>query len=106
LFSLRQAGVPLGGMIAGAFGGWLVTQLNWRLAFLTIAVVVVTLALPLVLAPRSYNESRPRRAFRIRSIFDPSNLLRPFRVLKLAPGLSRLAIVCIGFAVVQSAVFS
>ncbi len=106
LFSLRQAGVPLGGMIAGAFGGWLVTQTSWRMALVWIALVTVTLAVPLILAPRSYNESRPRGAFRLSRVFDPGNLLRPFRALTLAPGLSRLAAACVGFAVVQSAVFS
>lgn len=106
LFSLRQAGVPLGGMIAGALGGWLLTDVSWRTAFTVIAVITACLALPLLLAPGSYNESRPRRAFRIGSVFDPSNLLRPFHALRLAPGLPRLVLVCIGFAVVQSAVFS
>ena len=106
LFSLRQAGVPLGGVIAGALGGWLLTDISWRTAFTTIAVITACFALPLVLAPRSYNEGRPRKAFRIGGVFAPSNLLRPFRALRLAPGLPRLVLVCVGFAVVQSAVFS
>ena len=106
MFSLRQAGVPLGGVIAGGFGGWLIAQFGWRPAFLLICLTCLMLALPLLLAPSSYNTSRPLKPFRFGALFSPSNLQRPFRALGLAPGLVRLAMACIGFAVVQSAFFS
>ena len=106
VFSLRQAGVPLGGVIAGGIGGLLIGQFGWRTAFLLIALTCLTLALPLVLAPRTYNTTRPLKPFRIAVLFAPSNLQRPFRALGLAPGLVRLAVVCVGLATVQSACFS
>lgn len=106
LFSLRQAGVPLGGVIAGGLGGWLISQLGWRPAFGLVGLVCLTLCAPLLTAPRHYNTIRPLKPFRVSSIFAPSNLQRPFRALGLAPGLVRLAVACVGFATVQSACFS
>lgn len=106
IFSLRQAGVPAGGVIAGGAGGWLIGQLGWRPAFVLIAVLCLILAAPLLLAPRHYNTTRPLKPFRLGAIFDPSNLQRPFRAVRLAPGLIRLTLACVGFAVVQAAFFS
>ncbi len=106
IFSLRQAGVPLGGVIAGGVGGWLIGQLGWRSAFVLIALSALLLAFPLLIAPRRYNTVRPLKAFRVAAFFAPSNLQRPFRALTLAPGLVRLAVACVGLATVQSAYFS
>lgn len=101
IFSLRQSGVPLGGVIAGGVGSWLISQWGWREALGAIVLACIVLSAPLALAPRSYNMSRPLKAFRPAALVAPTNLLRPFQVLLLAPDLGRLAIVCIGFAVVQ-----
>lgn len=106
LFSLRQAGVPLGGVLAGGLGGWLIAQVGWQPAFALMCLLCLVLATPLVLAPRHYNTTRPLVPFRFGAVFAPSNLQRPFRALKLAPGLVRLAAACTGFATVQSACFS
>lgn len=106
LFSVRQAGVPLGGVIAGGLGGWLITHLTWRPALTVMCLLCLCLATPLIFAPRHYNTTRPLKPFRLGAIFAPSNLLRPFRALSIAPGLIRLAAACTGFAMVQSACFS
>ena len=106
LFSLRQAGVPMGGVISGGLGGFLIAQFGWRPAFALIGLLYLTLALVLLFVPRAYNTTRPLKAFRLSAIFSPSNLQRPFRALGLAPGLIRLALACAGFATVQSAFFS
>jgi MFS family permease len=106
LFSVRQAGVPLGGIIAGGLGGWSITHLGWRPAFSVMCVLCLCLAAPLVLAPRHYNTARPLQPFRMGAIFALSNFLRPFRAISLAPGLTQLALACTGFAMVQSACFS
>jgi MFS family permease len=103
LFSLRQAGVPLGGVIAGAVGSWLIVVYGWRLAFAIMAACAVGLCSILLLAPRQYNDSRPRHPFRLRRLFHLSNVLIPFRVVAATPGLQRLSAACIGFAAVQGA---
>jgi len=106
LFSVRQAGVPIGGIIAGGLGGWSITHLGWRPAFVVMCLLCLCLALPLVLAPRHYNTTQPLQPFRIGALFALSNFQRPFRAMSLAPGLVRLALACTGFAMVQSACFS
>jgi MFS family permease len=103
LFSLRQAGVPLGGVIAGAVGSWLIVVYGWRSAFAIMAACGVGLCSILLLAPRQYNESRPRHPFRLGHLFHLSNVLIPFRVVAATPGLQRLSAACIGFAAVQGA---
>ena len=106
LFSLRQSGVPFGGMLAGSIGSWLISHQGWRTAFICIALISTACATILFFAPRSYNESRPRTKFRLAGLFALSNFKSPFRALQMSPGLSRLAVACVGFAMMQSAVFS
>lgn len=106
LFSLRQAGVPLGGVLAGGLGGWLIAGLGWRPAFAVMCMLCLCLAAPLLFAPSHYNLTRPLKPFRFGLIFSPTNLQQPFRALRLGPGLVRLAVACTGFSVVQSACFS
>jgi MFS family permease len=103
LFSLRQAGVPLGGVIAGAAGSWLIVAFGWRPAFAIMAACAVGLCSILLLAPREYNDSRPRHPFRLARLFHLSHVLNPFRVVAASPGLRRISAACIGFAAVQGA---
>lgn len=103
LFSLRQAGVPLGGVIAGAVGSWLIVAYGWRIAFAVMTASAVSLCSVLLFAPRGYNESRPRHPFRFVRLFHLSNVLDPFRVMAATPGLRRISAACVGFAAVQGA---
>lgn len=103
LFSLRQAGVPLGGVFAGAAGSWLIVAYGWRVAFAIMTACAVSLCSILLFAPREYNEWRPRHPFRFARLFHLSNVLNPFRVLAASPGLRRISAACIGFAAVQGA---
>jgi MFS family permease len=103
LFSLRQAGVPLGGVIAGALGSWLIVVYGWRAAFTIMVACAVGLCSVLLMAPRQYNESRPRHPFQLAHMFHISNVLNPFRTVAATPGLQRLSAACIGFSAVQGA---
>jgi len=103
LFSLRQAGVPMGGVIAGAAGSWLIGQFGWRAAFSIMTLLAGSLCVALWFAPRSFNESRPRHQFRMSKLFSISNLLHPFRVVTGSAGLTRISAACVGFAAVQGA---
>lgn len=104
LFSMRQAGVPLGGVIAGLSCAALVAHLGWRSAVAAMGGLCAALALPLLRAPRAFNDSRPRAQFLLSRFLSPANVIAPFRIVRSIPGLARMAAACIGFAVVQGAV--
>jgi MFS family permease len=103
LFSLRQAGVPLGGVIAGAIGGPVIDAYGWRPAIAGIAAICATLGLALLLAPRRYNEGA-LRPFTALALLDPGNLVRPFRIVHETAALRPIVGACIGFAIIQSTV--
>lgn len=106
LFSIRQAGVPLAGAIAGAAGSWIATRFGWRFALSGLALLAVAVAIVLALVPRRFNEARPRPRFHAPALIAIANLWAPFRTIGGSPGLKRLSLVAIGFAVVQGTVNS
>jgi MFS family permease len=100
MFSFRQAGVPLGGAIAGIAGSAIAVQYGWRTALATIVLLLLATSIPLLLAPRHFNgEARVR--FRPRALFALSNLRQPFATIAAIPGLRLIALGSIGFATVQ-----
>ncbi len=100
MFSFRQAGVPLGGAIAGIAGSAIAVQYGWRTALAAIVLLLLATSIPLLLAPRRFNgEARVR--FRPRALFALSNLRRPFATIATIPGLRLIALGSIGFATVQ-----
>jgi MFS family permease len=104
LFSIRQAAVPLGGAVAGAAGSWLAVKYGWQVALGVVGITALGLIPALALAPRILNEARPRPRFTVAGLFRVANLGQPFRVIGATPGLSRMALACIGFATVQGTV--
>ena len=101
MFSLRQAGVPLGGVFAGVGASLFATQFGWRLALAAFVVLVLATNIPLLLAPSHFNERRPRPPFRFNALFALSNLRQPFLTIVSIPGLRLISLASIGFAVVQ-----
>jgi len=101
MFSFRQAGVPLGGAIAGIAGSAIAVQYGWRTALGTIVVLLLVTSIPLLLAPRRFNGGEARVRFRPRSLFALSNLRQPFTTIAAIPGLRLIALGSIGFATVQ-----
>lgn len=99
LFSLRQAGVPAGGIAAGAIGTFLVAHIGWRGAIEVVMGLLLVVALGLLLAPPRYNESRPLVPFAPGGLIDPASIARPFLVVRGVPGLPSLVGVgfCLGF---------
>jgi MFS family permease len=101
IFSFRQAGVPLGGAIAGIAGSAVAANYGWRPALATFVAFLLATSIPLLLAPSHFNDSRPRTRFRIGALFALSNLGQPFRTVAAIPGLRLLALASVGFATVQ-----
>ncbi len=101
MFSFRQAGVPLGGAIAGLAGSALAATYGWRVALAAIIVFLLVMSIPLLLAPRRFNGPEARVPFRFSALFAVSNLRQPFLTLSAIPGLRLIALGSIGFATVQ-----
>lgn len=105
LFSVRQAGVPLGGALAGVVGSTLVVAFGWRMALGGLGLLALIIVPALLLAPPKLNGPAERRTpFRARRLFDAQNLTSPFRSVGRSPELIRLSAACIGFAMVQGTV--
>ncbi len=104
LFSLRQAGVPLGGVIAGAAGSWLIVAYGWRVAFAIMTACAACLCSSLLFAPRAYNESRSRHPFRLwRACSICRTCSTRFAWWPPRQVLRRISAACVGFAAVQGA---
>jgi len=100
MFSFRQAGVPLGGAIAGMVGSAIAVRYGWRAALATIVLLLLATSIPLLLAPRRFN-GEPRARFRPSALFALSNLRQPFATIAAIPGLRLIALGSMGFATVQ-----
>lgn len=109
MFSIKQAGVPLGGMIAGPLIPVVVVFAGWRLALLLCALVVV---LPTVLTWKLSDvvdmkpAARVGRAPPLFTLQSLRTLSVPLASLGRNRGLLRIAIVGSLFAVAQSSWFT
>lgn len=106
LFSIRQAGVPLGGAIAGIVGTVIAAVYGWRAGFICLMLLPLGGIVLLLMAPASYRAGADGTAFRLRKLIDPSLIATPFRSLREMPQLRRLTMASLGFAAVQTSVFS
>jgi len=102
VFSIKQAGVPLGGVVAGLTIPPLIGIYGWRTALLIAAagaVVVTILMLPFRSRIEAPHEAKLAPRMRI-------DLAVPLRALKTAPGLPRIAAVGVALSVGQSSWFT
>ena len=106
LFSIRMAGVPVGGALAGLAGGSIASLYGWEIALLVIALPAVVTGLFLAIVKGKISDSNERVKFRFFNLFNPLNLLSPFKVLKKVPGLPLITFVSIGYASIQGGVFT
>ena len=106
LFSLRMAGVPAGGAIAGIIGAGIAVTYDWRLALVAILLPSLLCAGFLAVARHHLPDLPPKSRFRPLQIFDPTLVISPFRVLTRVPRLGLITMSSIGFAAVQGAVFT
>jgi len=104
VFSIKQAGIPLGGVIAGLAVPLLVEAFGWRtaLAIAAVAIAAVTLAM----WPFQRRIDEPRRdaaAFRPMSL---AGLASPLRSLKRGPGIWRIVLAGTALSVAQASWFT
>jgi MFS family permease len=106
IFSIKQAGVPLGGVLAGLVLP-LFAAADWRLAILTAAGLgLLSVAIVQPVRGNVDRERDNRQALSFGAFLSPSNFIAPFRALALSPALPRLAAASIMFAVAQGVLFA
>lgn len=102
IFSVKQAGAPLGGVLAGLLVAPLAVWLGsgWTL----LAVLALAVAATAAIQPARASLDAERDATRpvgLRATFSPANLVTPFRALRERPGLGALTLLAFSFAVCQ-----
>ncbi|CAP40577.1 probable MFS transporter [Bordetella petrii] len=108
IFSIKQAGVPLGGVIAGLLVPVLVTLTSWRIAlfFCAVAVVLPTALTWRLSANLDETPPRKRRALATPTLHSLRTLTVPLASLAHNPGLMKMSVVGSLFAVSQSCWFT
>ncbi|MBO1077798.1 MFS transporter [Roseomonas haemaphysalidis] len=107
LFSIKQAGVPLGGVLAGLALPFAAAALGWRGAILAVALLPVLSILAVQPMRAGLDAGRDRtRRLDAKSFLSPGNLLRPLSVLGRAPGLVPIGLAGCCMAIGQGAWFA
>ncbi|MGX1744756.1 MFS transporter [Bosea sp. NPDC055353] len=92
IFSIKQAGVPLGGVIAGLALPPLAAAYGWRVALLASAVFVLAIIASVQPMREALDRDRERGLkFGLGAILSVSNLVTPIRTLTASSTLFRLA---------------
>jgi MFS family permease len=107
IFSIKQAGVPVGGVLAGfllpVMAGWI----GWRSTMvLTGGVALLTIAAVQPMRGRLDVSRDAGQSLRPGAFLSVENLLRPLSVLRLTPALRRMGLAGAFLAVGQGAWFS
>jgi MFS family permease len=96
VFSIKQTGVPLGGVLAGALVPLFVVNFGWRGAALAVAVICLACAVLIQPARRHFDTELRRDG----AVFKGS-VLGPLRLVLGLPELRRLAFASFVFAAIQ-----
>jgi len=107
IFSIKQAGVPVGGVAAGLIVPFLIALYDWRVALLVVALLTAVPALLVQPAHRAMDADR-NRDLRLtpRTLLALDNLREPFRAVLATPALIRLSFVGFSLALAQGCLFS
>ena len=105
-FSIRQAGVPLGGAFAGVIGTALAVRFGWQVALAGLIALPLLCTAALRAAPQRFRGGGNSHRFRVSDLFRPSVVITPFQTLKALPQLRGLTFASLGFAAVQGSLFS
>jgi len=107
IFSIKQAGAPAGGAVAGLLLAPVAAAWSWPAA-LFVAVGVGLLATAVINPARGRLdvERDPGRAIGPRTLFDPRKVIQPYLMLKESPVLLAVTALAFSFAIVQGCLFS
>ncbi len=104
LFSVRQAGVPAGGVLSAFIAGAALQPYGWTLAIWGALVPVLATAVFLLCVPRRFNRARALEPFSLRRLLDWRNVIRPLRNIRSIRGLPPLVAAGAGLAMGHGAV--
>ncbi len=96
VFSIKQTGVPLGGVLAGALVPLLVVNLGWRGAALAVAALCLACVVLIQPARRHFDTGLRRDGGALEG-----SLMGPLRLVLGLPELRRLAFASFAFAAIQ-----
>lgn len=92
IFSIKQAGVPMGGIIAGLMLPPVAEAFGWRVSLLVAGVFVLTIILAVQPMRDDLDAGRQRdEPLSLHTVFSAGNLLTPLSALTASPSLIRLA---------------
>lgn len=101
IFSLKQTGVPIGGVLAGGVVPTLVILLGWRVAAIVVGVAALLLIFIIHPTRKSLDQDRqPQQQISLAGVFQPLRLIVSHRHLR------RLSIVSFLFASMQLCLFT
>ena len=107
LFSIKQAGVPLGGVLAGLLLPLAAAGLGWQGAILATALLPVLTIIAVQPMRDSVDAGRDKsRRLTVSTFLSISNLTRPLTVLTKAPGLFAVGMAGCFMAIGQGAWFA
>ena len=106
IFSIKQAGVPLGGMIAGLLLPPLVV-IDWRLSVAVAAVLALVVAAAMQVMREDLDRDRDRsQRLSAATIFAAENMLAPIVALRLSPRIPPIVVASFCLAAAQGSTFT
>jgi MFS family permease len=107
IFSIKQAGAPLGGALAGLVLAPTAAAWGWGAALAISVSVGVIAALVITPTARRLNfEREPDRPIGPSALFNPRGVAAPFLLLKQSPALLTVTGLAFSFAAVQGSLYS
>jgi len=107
IFSIKQAGAPLGGALAGVILAPTAAEWGWQAALvISISIGVLAAVIITPTARRLNFEREPDRPVGPSALFNPRSVAAPFLLLKESPSLLIVTGLAFSFAAVQGSLFS
>lgn len=107
IFSVKQAGAPLGGAMAGLISAPIAASAGWPTALLVaVATALVAAAAIQPLRAMLDAERDPGRSIGLRQVLSPHSIAAPVAALRIDPLLPRLTTLSVAFALCQGCLFS
>lgn len=107
IFSLKQAGAPAGGALAGLIVAPVAAAQGWLPALLvTVATALVAALLIQPLQPRLDVERDPQQSLQLTEVLGWHSLRAPVAALRLHPVLPMLTALAVSFSLLQGCLFS